>query len=379
MNILEATLLILAGIYALSILYLFGRLFRIPIYNNEKYHSISVIIAAHNEADNLAKCLQSLEKQDYPPKLYQVIIADDCSSDGTAKIIERYCAKHDNFIPIKVQDGEAIVPKKTALLKGLDEATGEIIASTDADCTHPKGWLTALNSYFQPEVGIVVGHAAYPKPENIWRGIDSVDYFSQRALGAAYIEAGSAYTCTAANLAYRRNIYDLMKEELKQLKVRPAEDNFLLNYIHHNTDFKIALATSAESIVKTGGASSLRHFLNQRFRWGAYGDGLLRVGVLMFFIPALLFYGAIWLSIIVLAFDTSISNSLMMALGIKMAVDLLFLYKSASLYNCYHLLKYFGPAWFVNLILVPLIIIKSNFSTFEWKGRRYTRTAEVKA
>jgi len=99
----------------------------------------------------------------------------------------------------------------------------------------------------------------------------------------------------------------------------------------------------------------------------------------MFFIPALLFYGAIWLSIIVLAFDTSISNSLMMALGIKMAVDLLFLYKSASLYNCYHLLKYFGPAWFVNLILVPLIIIKSNFSTFEWKGRRYTRTAEVKA
>ena len=99
----------------------------------------------------------------------------------------------------------------------------------------------------------------------------------------------------------------------------------------------------------------------------------------MFFIPALLFYGAIWLSIIVAAFDASISNSVLIALGIKITVDLLFLFKSASLYNCYHLLKYFVPAWFVNLILVPLIIIKSNFSAFEWKGRRYTRTAEVKA
>ena len=49
---------------------------------------VSVILAAHNEGDNLANYLQALLTQDWPE--YEVIVVDDESEDNTRAVVESY-------------------------------------------------------------------------------------------------------------------------------------------------------------------------------------------------------------------------------------------------------------------------------------------------
>ena len=45
-----------------------------------------VLVPAHNEADFIGRCLETLNSQDYPPDLFEVaVVADNCT-DATASI-----------------------------------------------------------------------------------------------------------------------------------------------------------------------------------------------------------------------------------------------------------------------------------------------------
>ena len=45
--------------------------------------SISIIIPARNEENNIGNLLQCIEEQDYPVDLFEVIVIDDHSTDKT--------------------------------------------------------------------------------------------------------------------------------------------------------------------------------------------------------------------------------------------------------------------------------------------------------
>src|SRR4051812_46565687 len=57
----------------------------------------SVIIPARNEEDQIEKCVLSVLKQNYPSHLFEVIVADDYSTDNTATIIQDLQATHSNL------------------------------------------------------------------------------------------------------------------------------------------------------------------------------------------------------------------------------------------------------------------------------------------
>jgi len=374
-TIFSILLVALATWYAISLIVLLIGLFRIRCPVNDRLNFLTVVIAAHNEEKDITGCLKAIAAQDYPPNLYEVIIADDRSTDGTHDIIEAFCRDHPNFYSVRIDPKEEdVVPKKTALIKALRMARGDIFVSTDGDCIQPEGWLSSINDCFGKDVGMVIGHTGYPKPKNLWAGIDAIDYFSHRAMGTAFIGAGSAYTCTASNFAYRKEIFELVEEEFSQLKVRPAEDNYLLNYVHTQTLYSIAVATDPESIVTTAGAGGFGEFLQQRFRWGAYGGNIVTAGVRLFFMPALLFYVLLWAGILLSIFNTTLVPILIVSLGIKVLVDFLFMIKATSIFKSRYLLAWFLPGFVANLILTIPIMVKGNFFTFRWKGERYRLT-----
>jgi cellulose synthase/poly-beta-1,6-N-acetylglucosamine synthase-like glycosyltransferase len=53
--------------------------------------TVSVIIAARNEEANLRDCLESVARQSYPVSLYEIIVVNDGSTDGTETICSRIC------------------------------------------------------------------------------------------------------------------------------------------------------------------------------------------------------------------------------------------------------------------------------------------------
>jgi glycosyltransferase involved in cell wall biosynthesis len=143
---------------------------------NDWQYSMSVIIPTRNEEANIRACLEGLLAQDYPQYFYEIIVVNDRSTDKTAAIVEEMRKQHPRIRLVDVTEvPDDIAPKKFAVTTGIEHAIGRIIVTTDADCVHPKTWLAGINKEFTPDVGVVVGHTVYRKPENWFEGLQAVD------------------------------------------------------------------------------------------------------------------------------------------------------------------------------------------------------------
>ena len=79
-----------ALIYLCILLYLGVGIIRTKTELTDEQPFVSVIVAAHNEAKNIAVCLDSLLNQDYPEEKMEIISVNDRSEDDTALILEEY-------------------------------------------------------------------------------------------------------------------------------------------------------------------------------------------------------------------------------------------------------------------------------------------------
>jgi glycosyltransferase involved in cell wall biosynthesis len=94
-----------------------------------------VIIAARNAAATLGATLAALAAQDVDED-YEVIVVDDDSSDETAAI----AAEAPLAVELVSERGVGPGPARNA---GVEAASGDRLAFTDADCVPTPGWLRA--------------------------------------------------------------------------------------------------------------------------------------------------------------------------------------------------------------------------------------------
>ena len=100
----------------------------------ESWPRVSVVVCAYNAADTLEDCLTSLEGLEYPD--YEIILVNDGSLDRTSEIGRGHPL-------VRVVD----TPNRglgTARNRGLSEATGTLVAYTDADVRVDQDWLKFL-------------------------------------------------------------------------------------------------------------------------------------------------------------------------------------------------------------------------------------------
>jgi glycosyltransferase involved in cell wall biosynthesis len=119
---------------------------------------VSVVVAAHDEAERLPALLRALEHQAHRDAdgrpLFEVVVVDDRSADGTAAVVEgwaRQWAKLErgpDLRLVRVEPGEpeaaGLPPKKHALERGAEAARHARLAFTDADGRPPPTWLATL-------------------------------------------------------------------------------------------------------------------------------------------------------------------------------------------------------------------------------------------
>ena len=99
---------------------------------------LSVIIPTYNEADNVAELIERIERS-LNGRSFEIIVVDDNSPDGTAKIVEGFGKDH-----IKVLKRPKKLGLASAILDGMKVADGNIIAVMDADLQHPPELLPEL-------------------------------------------------------------------------------------------------------------------------------------------------------------------------------------------------------------------------------------------
>lgn len=108
----------------------------------------SVVIPAYNQAALLLRLLESLEQVEGCEAM-EVIVVDDCSTDGTPDTVARWIAKGLPFPAQCLRMPRNGGPGK-ARNAGLHAARGEAVLFTDTDCIVQPGWLRALTGALDP-------------------------------------------------------------------------------------------------------------------------------------------------------------------------------------------------------------------------------------
>lgn len=113
---------------------------------------LSILIPVYNSEKFLAQCLESVCNQDLPSSDYEIIIINDGSSDGSAKIIEDFQEKQSNIISLK-QENKGVSAARNA---GLMVAKGNYISFVDSDdFIKPNSLLRILHYIEKHELDIL--------------------------------------------------------------------------------------------------------------------------------------------------------------------------------------------------------------------------------
>tara|TARA_Y100001936_G_scaffold252558_1_gene312742 strand:- start:27490 stop:30168 length:2679 start_codon:yes stop_codon:yes gene_type:complete len=100
----------------------------------------SVVIPTLNEVDNIDPLLSCLFALDLPNNYFEVIFADDNSSDGTAKKIREWSEKAN----VRIVERKGKPDLTASILAGIEIARSDVIVVMDADLSHPINRLTAV-------------------------------------------------------------------------------------------------------------------------------------------------------------------------------------------------------------------------------------------
>lgn len=117
------------------------------------FPSVTIVVAVHNEEENLPRKLLNLAALDYPSDLLEVIVVSDGSNDETNQILSAWRNPRFRVVMLTDRRGKAI-----ALNHGVAEAHGDIICFTDARQTIASDGLKNLMANFaDPSVGCASG------------------------------------------------------------------------------------------------------------------------------------------------------------------------------------------------------------------------------
>ncbi len=88
---------------------------------------LSIVIPIYNEEKTIDEIIDRVEKADTGALCKELILVDDCSSDGSRNVLQKYADKYKLLFHQKNQG------KGKALRTGILQATGDIILIQDAD------------------------------------------------------------------------------------------------------------------------------------------------------------------------------------------------------------------------------------------------------
>lgn len=176
---------------------------------------LSIIIPVFNEKTTIESVIESVNNTKID-LLKEIIIVDDCSSDGTKEILRRM-----NDKSIKIFFHQKNMGKGAAIRTGLKNATGDILLIQDADLEYePSEYKKLLKPIIDDKTKVVYGS----RVEAIRRNIKNMNKLH-------YI--GNLLLTFATNILYGAKITDMetgykvfRKEVIENINIRARRFDF---------------------------------------------------------------------------------------------------------------------------------------------------------
>ena len=178
---------------------------------------VSVVIAAHNEADNLPGRLDNLCDQDYEPDRMEIIVVSDGSTDNSPEVVRGYLETGQaratetgrTFPRIRLIVFEENRGKALALNAGVGEANGDFIVLADARQRFNRDAIRELIANFNdPEVGCVSGELVFVDADRAGAGGEMKAYWNmEKAIRKMESAIHSVAGATGSICAIRKELY----------------------------------------------------------------------------------------------------------------------------------------------------------------------------
>jgi glycosyltransferase involved in cell wall biosynthesis len=317
---------------------------------------VSVVVACRNEEKNLPELLKHIIEQDYPGKLFEVIIVDDNSTDSTGIIASDYTGKI-NLISVNNKG----TGKKHAIKTGIEASSGNLIITTDADCVMGKGWIRTIAAFYEenkPEM--IICPVQLEASRGFFAPFQELEFLSLQGISAGTASSGNGTMCNGANLAFTKEAY-LRNIANMHFEIASGDDIFLLHSMKKQNQSKILWLESREAIVTAGSCTTFKSFLKQRKRWiskaKAYNDReTIFLGIVTFvtiFIQVSV--------LIALLFDRAFLPVFFTIILLKSVPDFLILQNASTRYGRKELLIWFFPAQLVYPLYVFCVALYTFF------------------
>ncbi len=339
---------------------------------------VSVIIAARNEENNIEHCINSVLLQNYPSQKFELIIVDDSSEDTTNAKIKQLFVNRENVKLITITSHSENFGKKYALTKGINQSTGELIVTTDADCVMNENWLTTIVAFYQQtNAKMIVAPVVFYNEKNVFEKMQMLEFMSLIVCGGASLYYNKAIMCNGANLAYPRTVFDEMNG-FEDINNKASGDDILLMYkIKNKYPDGVMFLKHQEALVFTKAKNNLTNFINQRKRWSSKGFWALnaetkKVSLIVYLFNLSLFMLMISSFMGAIYFNTiNYIKIFFLLFGIKCVIDFLLLFLAAPFFKKRVFAPYFLAEEFLYVVYIVFIgLLGLLQSKYEWKDRK---------
>lgn len=335
---------------------------------------ISVIIPYRNEEQNILNSLISISSQSIADHKYEIIFIDDNSTDNSYSILEK-ANKNSNVVLLKSPSkGEERAHKKLALQFAIENAKGDIIVTTDADCTHGSNWLETIIGSFDESTAFVSGPVEFNSDGSLFSEIQKLEFSSLILVGAGLIGIKSPIICNAANLGFRKSVYTKVGGYNDNLKLTSGDDEFLMQKIARETNYKIKFCFKKAAITFTNANKDFNQFYQQRKRWASKGFHYVDKMIVLKLVLIFLFYLGIPIQIIL---GILADNIYYVTALVSLLLKFIFEYKIVLL-DSKNLfvptkIQYFFLAQILHIPYIIISGISGLFGNYKWKDRSIKR------
>ena len=112
---------------------------------------VSMVVPTCDREELLKKCLFSLFQQTYPKDRYEIIVADDSTTDKTKRLVDSLNVSSPKVSYVKSGGKSGLTHTRNV---GVNKAKGEIIFFIDDDCTADPEWISEIVEMYEkhPEI-----------------------------------------------------------------------------------------------------------------------------------------------------------------------------------------------------------------------------------
>ncbi|MBN2698106.1 MAG: glycosyltransferase [Bacteroidales bacterium] len=362
--------------YALLILFLWVGFTRLTIRFSEKKSLsppyISLVVPFRNEEHHLPELIEALEHQTYPPHLFEILLVDDHSTDGSRAVAEKAAEKLKNLIVLGINETEA--GKKAALNTGIGKARGAYILQTDADCRMGAFFIEEYaHAIMRTGADLISGPVTIDsKATSFLQALETLDMLSLTGAGAGSFYYNRPIMCSGANLSFSKTLFHESRK-FDPVQKTPSGDDMFLLIAAKKLKKQMVFLKSRKAMVWTSPSVSIKSFMRQRARWGSktkyYADReIMGIALLVSLTNILLLFAPVMMAVWPGAWKPVIAG-----FALKTITDFLLLLTVSGFTGQRPLMRFYLPVAVLYYFYFVYIVFTSVAGRLHWKEREYLK------